>query len=143
MTPEQIALVQDSLEILGPRVDLVVERFYHRLFEIDPSAAQLFSEDPVVQRRKFEVELRQIIMAISGFEEFAARAHDLGIRHARYGVRARNYRSVGDALLWALAQVLEDDFNKRTAEAWRQAYDLIAEAMMAAAAEEAMAEEPR
>jgi len=141
MTPEQIALVQDSLEALGPRVDIVVERFYHHLFELDPSIAKLFSEDPAVQRRKFEVELRQIIKAISGFEEFAARAHDLGIRHAHYGVRARHYRMVGESLLWSLESVLEDDFNKPTAEAWRQAFDLIAEAMMAAAAEDAIAED--
>ena len=138
MTPEQIALVQHSIEVLGPRVDTVVERFYQHLFEIDPSVVELFSTDPAVQRRKFAVELRQIIKAVSGFDEFAGRAHDLGLRHARYGVRARHYRSVGESLLWALQSVMGDDFNRATAEAWRQAYDLIAEMMMIAAAEEEM-----
>ena len=69
MTPEQIAMVQESVEMLGPRVSLVVEEFYRRLFAADPSAAVLFSTDPAVQRHKFEVELRQIIKAISGFDE--------------------------------------------------------------------------
>jgi nitric oxide dioxygenase len=140
MTPEQIALVQHSLEVLGPRVDLVVERFYQHLFEIDPSVVHLFSTDPAVQRRKFAVELHQIIQAISGFDQFADRAHGLGVRHAHYGVRARHYRSVGDSLLWALKSVMGDDFNHATAEAWQQAYDLIAESMMIAAAEEDMGE---
>src|SRR3954454_21994522 len=140
MTPEQIALVQHSLEVLGPRVDAVVERFYQHLFELDPSVAKLFSTDPAVQRRKFEVELRQIIKAISGFEEFAERAHDLGIRHSHYGVRARHYRTVGDSLLWALGSVLGDDFNQATMEAWQQAFNLIAEAMMIAAAQEELGE---
>ena len=135
MTPEQIALVQGSLAQLGPRVDEVVVRFYERLFAADGSVAALFSTEPAVQRRKFEVELRQIIRAISGFEGFVDRAHDLGARHARYGVRARHYRLVGDSLLGALADVMGPDLTEDAAVAWRLAYDLIAEAMMDGAAE--------
>ncbi len=135
MTPEQIALVQATLDDLGPQVDEVVQHFYDRLFSADPAVAALFSTDPAVQRRKFEVELRQIIRAISGFDAFVSRAHELGRRHAGYGVRARHYRLVGDSLLGALGDVLAERFSPEAAEAWRLAYDLIAEAMMAGAAE--------
>jgi hemoglobin-like flavoprotein len=46
MTPEQIGLVEASLDRVRPRPDAVASDFYARLFAAHPELAALFSGDP-------------------------------------------------------------------------------------------------
>ena len=54
----------------------------------------------------------------------------LGARHADYGVKAHHYELVREALLDALADVLDDTWDSQARDAWGKAYDLVAETMM-------------
>lgn len=45
MTPEQIALVQDSFKSVAPIKETAAELFYGRLFELDPNLKELFKGD--------------------------------------------------------------------------------------------------
>jgi hemoglobin-like flavoprotein len=135
LTPEQIALVERTTLAVEPMLDAVSADFYRRLFAADPSVAGLFQSDPVRQRAKFAAELEAIVLAIRRHEMFLVRARALGARHAGYGVRAAHYRAVGVALLAALAAALGDTWTPQVEQAWRLAYNLIAEAMMAGAAD--------
>ena len=67
-------------------------------------------------------------------EAFLGHTRGLGARHAGYGVRARDYQTVGTALLDALAAVLGDSFDAPTCQAWTLAYNLVAETMLEGAA---------
>jgi hemoglobin-like flavoprotein len=71
---------------------------------------------------------------IPRLDELLAQTRALGARHVGYGVRAADYRTVGVALLDALAAVLGDDFDAPTREAWATAYNLMAETMLDGAA---------
>ena len=139
MTPEQIALVQGSYRALAEldQADALAEAFYQRLFAIDPAVEPLFSTDPAVQRAKFVEELGAIVWAISNLDRLLERTHDLGARHVGYGVVSSQYRTVGEALLWALAEAGGDSFTPELAEAWTMAYNLVAETMMHGADEAA------
>jgi len=66
--------------------------------------------------------------------ELLTHTRALGARHVGYGVRVADYRTVGDALLAALAAVLGDSFDTPTREAWILAYNLVAETMLEGAA---------
>ena len=134
MTPEEITLVEQSLPVLRPLLDDVAADFYRRLFAADPTVRQLFTTDPAVQREKFVAELEEIVGAIRHHDEFLRRARASGVRHAGYGVRAAHYRVVGAALLDALGAALGPGWTAQLEEAWRLAYNLIAEVMMAGAA---------
>src|SRR5262245_25313536 len=57
MTPEQIALVQDSFQRVSARSDELAADFYRRLFIADPAARELFTTDMALQRIKFMREL--------------------------------------------------------------------------------------
>jgi hemoglobin-like flavoprotein len=132
MTPEQIELVRWSYASLADRRAEVARDFYRRLFAADPSVEALFGADPDAMAIKFSDELAAIVEAIVSFDAFAARLHDLAARHAGYGVQTRHYRLVGEALVGALAAAVAPEWDDALDDAWRHAYNLVAEVMMAA-----------
>jgi nitric oxide dioxygenase len=109
--------------------------FYRRLFAADPSAEALFTDGPEVMSVKFVDELDAIVQAISSFEAFAPRVRELAARHVGYGVQTQHYHAVGEALIEALADHLAPGWDDALEAAWRRAYNLVAEVMMAAAAQ--------
>jgi hemoglobin-like flavoprotein len=134
MTPEQITLVQSSFERLGPELADLATRFYQELFTRDPALRPLFTTDLALQKVRFAEKLTEIVRAMPRLDELLGHTRALGARHAGYGVRAVDYRTVGDALLGALAAVLGDGFDAATREAWAIAYNLVAETMLEGAA---------
>jgi hemoglobin-like flavoprotein len=136
MTTELLQMVQLSYARLGNDAPAMAADFYRRLFDADPSARDLFVDGPGVMAVKFANELEAIVEAITSYETFALRVKDLAGRHVRYGVQTHHYRAVGDALIAALAAHLDDIWNPEFETAWRRAYNLVAEMMMATAAGE-------
>jgi hemoglobin-like flavoprotein len=134
MTPEQLEMVRSSYAMLGDDAPAMAADFYARLFEADPSARELFVEGPAVMSVKFAAELDAIVEAITSYETFAPRVKDLAVRHLDYGVQTHHYRSVGDALVGALAIHLAQIWTPELEAAWRRAYNLVAEMMMATGA---------
>jgi hemoglobin-like flavoprotein len=135
MTPEQIALVDQTLARMRPRLDGIVRDFYARLFVASPDIAAMFTEDPETQRARFALELDTIATSIRRHDEFLPEVLALGARHYGYGVRAAHYRTAGPILLGALARGLGDGWTADVETAWRLAFNLTAEAMMTGAAE--------
>ena len=132
MTPEQLDMVELSVEALGARLDQVAADFYRRLFDLDPSTRSLFESDPAAQQEKFASELAFIVRSIRRHDRFVTVTHELGARHAEYGVRAPHFRIGGVALLGALEAALGDAWTPATGDAWRLAYRITAELMLAA-----------
>ena len=134
MTPEQVEILQLSLAQLSPRAPELAERFYSHLYEAAPSCRALFSEDPADQEALFMSELAMIVASISQFDAFVTRTERLGARHAKYGVTYEHYQMAGSALLAALADTLGSSCTAELQDAWRLAFDLVAETMMQGAA---------
>jgi hemoglobin-like flavoprotein len=131
VSPEQLDLVATSVREVD--LDALAADFYDRAFTLDPTLVTMFTHDPVVQRQRFGVELRTITSGIADFDHFCAHAAALGARHAGYGVRAGQYRTMGDALLASLAAQLGEQWSAALADAWALAYNLISESMLAGA----------
>jgi hemoglobin-like flavoprotein len=134
VTPEQITLVQSSFERLGTQLPAMATRFYRELFARDPALRPLFTTPLAEQEVRFAEKLTEIVQAMPRLDELLTHTRALGARHVAYGVRAADYRTLGDALLAALAAVLGDSFDARTREAWALAYNLVAETMLEGAA---------
>ena len=135
MTPDQIRLVINSIEQLRPRSDEFARRFYEELFALEPDARELFPEDMAQQRVKLFKELDEIAHAIPTLDAFVERAQQLGSDHVGFGVQRRHYAAFGNVLLSVLAEVLGDEFTPDLAEAWRVAYNLVADSMQRGALE--------
>ena len=82
------------------------------------------------QQVRFAEKLTEIVQALPRLDELLGHTRGLGARHVGYGVRVADYRTVGSALLDALAVVLGDEFDAPMREAWTVAYNLVAETML-------------
>ena len=60
-------------------------------------------------------------------------AEKLAIKHIDYGVKAEDYTTVGNALLYTLKQGLGDEFTDEVKKAWTAAYRVLADVMKKAA----------
>jgi len=133
MTPRQIELVLTSHAAI--RDDpAVIARFYELLFAAEPTARPLFQHLPATQS-KFAEELDVLASCLRDIDRFEARALSLGARHRGYGVAPRHYAAASGALVQALSEKLGAEFPADAADAWRAAFDLVAETMMQGAQE--------
>ena len=125
MTPQQVALIQESWRKVLPISDTAAELFYSRLFALDPTLKRLFKHDLKLQGRKLMAMLNTVVYGLSNFERIENAVRQLGQRHDGYGVQPLHYRTVGEALLWTLKQGLGDAFTEETELAWVAAYGRI------------------
>jgi len=133
MTGEQITLVQDSFQKLSPITDAAASLFYARLFDLDPALESLFKGDIVEQGRKLMQMIGVAVKSLDRLEQILPAVQNLGARHVAYGVREKDYETVGRALIWTLRKGLGDDFTPELEAAWVEVYSTLAGAMKAAA----------
>jgi nitric oxide dioxygenase len=132
MTPQQIALVQQSFAKVAPIREQAAALFYDRLFAIDPSTRRLFRGDMKTQGAKLMAAIAAVVTSLDRIETMLDDLCAMARRHDRYGVQESHYASVGDALLWTLEQGLGRDFTPDLRAAWAAAYRLLSDTMIAA-----------
>jgi hemoglobin-like flavoprotein len=132
MTTGQKELVKASFEQLIPIADTAAALFYARLFELDPELSLIFKTNMVEQGRKLIQMIAMVVTGLDRLSELLPALEALGARHASYGVRERDYETVGNALIWAIQELLGDDFTVEIKEAWVEVYSLLASAMQSA-----------
>ena len=135
MSPESERLVRESWAKFEPVAVESAGFFYDRLFELDPSARQLFAEtDMTAQGHKVMRMFAAIVRHLDQADNLVAEVADLGRRHVRYGVQEHQYDSVGTALLWTLERGLGPAFTPEVRAAWTEAYLLLAAVLRRASA---------
>jgi len=133
MTPRQIALVQESWKRVLPLGDQAAELLYARLFSLEPSLEKLFKGDLREQGRKLMAMVSAAVSSLTRLDSIVPIVQALGRRHAGYGVEARHYAIVEEALVWTLGQGLGAGFTREVEDAWRTAYGVLATTMKTAA----------
>ena len=136
MTPTQHELIRSTWAQVTPIADTAAQLFYERLFELDPALRRLFSRtDMEAQRKNLMQTLTVVVKSIDNLAPLVPAVEALGRRHAGYGVQAKHYATVGQALLDTLQAGLGDAFTRDAREAWGDAYELLAGVMLAAGGE--------
>jgi hemoglobin-like flavoprotein len=125
----QIQLVQQSFRQVKPTADTVAGLFYDRLFELDPSLRPLFKQDLSEQKCYLITTLTFVVAGLNKPERILPAVRQLGARHVGYGVQTDHYQTVGQALLWALAQGLGQGWTAEVEEAWATVYRVLSTAM--------------
>lgn len=134
MTPEELALIEADGAVLRLVPDAFAREFYDTLFELAPETRALFPDEMVEQRGKFVAELEFLIdsataSAVAGdLGPFLERTHDLGRRHAHYGVTGADYAVLGAALISAIGARI-DGWDADHERAWTKFYRLISDVM--------------
>jgi hemoglobin-like flavoprotein len=137
MTPEQKNLVQSTFAAIAPIADTAAKLFYTKLFELDSDLKPLFRGDMDEQGRKLMTIIGTAVNGLDVLDEIVPVVEDLGKRHVDYGVKDKDYNTVGTALLWTLEQGLDNKFTPDVEEAWTVVYSLLADIMKTAAAKAA------
>ena len=140
MNRDQIKLVQGSFDKVVPIADAAATLFYGRLFDLDPALESLFKGDMVEQGRKLMQMIGVAVRSLDRLEQVLPAVRALGARHAGYGVREKDYVTVGRALIWTLKKGLGDDFTPETEAAWVEVYVTLAGVLKDAQAEAARPE---
>ncbi len=134
MNDAQITLIQDSFAKVVPIKDAAAEIFYADLFETAPEVKPYFAKsDMTLQGSKLMGTLGVVVNGLRDLDKIVPVAQDLAKRHVDYGVKAKDYDSVGASLLRTLEKGLGDDFTPETKEAWVVAYTTLSEVMVDAA----------
>ena len=102
MTEEEIQLVKKSWARVVPIAEQAATLFYGRLFELDPEVRDLFKGDMAEQGKKLMQILGVAVGNLNNLQDVVPAVQQLGERHIDYGVRERDYDTVGAALLWTL-----------------------------------------
>jgi hemoglobin-like flavoprotein len=135
MDASRKTLVQQSWRSVEPIADAAATLFYARLFQLDPDLRKLFhSTDFQEQKRKLMQTLALVVGGLDHMDTIGPSLEALGRRHEGYGVRDSHYATVGEALLWTLAQGLGDAFTPQVRAAWEETYGLVAAVMRRPAA---------
>jgi hemoglobin-like flavoprotein len=142
LTEEQKTLVRQSYASLIEVTDLVADLFYSRLFEMEPTARQLFKPDMNDQRQKLMEMIGMALAALDNLDELVPVVQALGRRHVLYGVTREQYSIVGAALLWTLEQALAEIFTPELLDAWAEVYNVLAQTAIEAAYGEAPTANP-
>jgi hemoglobin-like flavoprotein len=139
MTSAEIQLVKDSFRQIVPIADQAAALFYARLFELDPALRHLFRGDMREQGRKLMTMIAVAVQSLERIDTLVPAVRQLGARHAGYGVTEDHYATVGAALLWTLEKGLGPAFTPAVREAWTTTYSLLANTMIEAQREAALA----
>lgn len=140
MNAEQVKLVQESFRKVVPIADAAAALFYGRLFDLDPALEPLFKGDIVEQGRKLMQMIGVAVASLDRLEQVLPAVSALGARHAGYGVREKDYDTVGRALIWTLKKGLREEFTQEAESAWAAVYATLAGAMKSAQAAAAQTE---
>ena len=93
----------------------------------------MFKIDMREQGGKLMQMIGLAVNELDALDELVPMVESLGRRHASYGVKDRDYDTVGSALLWTLEQGLGAAFTPDVKTAWTAVYQLLASTMKAGA----------
>jgi hemoglobin-like flavoprotein len=135
MKLEQIEIVKSSYAQIEPIIEQMITMFYGRLFDLDPGLQPLFKSSMAYQKSKIAATVTAIINSLDRPDHTIRVMKRLGSRLTGYGIRTEDYHTIGLALLWTLQICLGEAYTTEVAEAWTEAYYLIAGLMKEAAVE--------
>jgi hemoglobin-like flavoprotein len=126
-------LIRASFSLIADMPEAVVMLFYGRLFELDPSLRNLFKIDMRAQSKKLAETLLTIAQSADDLARLSPMLRSLGRSHVVYGVQPEHYETLRLALLWALGQALQEDFDPETRAAWNSLLQMVSKEMLAGA----------
>lgn len=129
MKLQHITLVQDSFARVESNAAAAADRFYARLFALDPTLRSMFPAEMAEQKHKLMTMLKLAVNSLNRLDDLVPAVQALGARHDTYGVTFEQYETVGAALLWTLEQELGAAFTPEVKAAWTAVYGLLANTM--------------
>ncbi|NME69779.1 globin domain-containing protein [Flammeovirga aprica] len=130
ISSDQIKLIQETFSTIEPSALIVAKTFYDKLFELDPSLEELFSEDITPQRKKLMDMIGFLVYNLNDFDKLVGLIKALGQRHSHcYGVQDSSYETAATAFLYALEDNVGNAWTMKAKTAWGNLFKLVANLM--------------
>ena len=107
--------------------------FYSHLFLSHPEVRSMFPIQMTAQREKLVAALGAVVSNVDNLDDVVPLLEQLGRDHRRFSVITEHYAAVGASLLATLKRFLGPSWTPELADAWAQAYGIVAKVMVAAA----------
>jgi methyl-accepting chemotaxis protein len=127
--------LETSFDLVAPRGDELMSDFYARLFAAAPSVRVLFPRDMTTQKTMLLSALVLLRKSLRNLDAIVPTLRQLGARHVAYGARPEHYPVVGSTLIASMAAIAGPAWTPEYEAAWSAAFDVVAGAMLAGAAE--------
>jgi len=123
--------LETSFDVVAPRGDELMDEFYRGLFEAAPAVMPLFA-DTDLQRQKTMLLGTLVLLrkSLSDLNAIVPKLRELGARHVAYGAEPEHYPVVGEVLIAAMATVAGPAWRSEHERAWREAFGIVAGAMI-------------
>jgi len=123
--------LETSFDVVAPRGDELMDEFYRGLFEAAPAVMPLFA-DTDLQRQKTMLLGTLVLLrkSLSDLNAIVPKLRELGARHVAYGAQPEHYPVVGEVLIAAMATVAGPAWRSEHERAWREAFGIVAGAMI-------------
>ena len=123
--------LETSFDVVAPRGDELMDEFYRGLFEAAPAVMPLFA-DTDLQRQKTMLLGTLVLLrkSLSDLNAIVPKLRELGARHVAYGAQPEHYPVVGEVLIAAMATVAGAAWRYEHERAWREAFGIVAGAML-------------
>ncbi|WP_171046283.1 NO-inducible flavohemoprotein [Lentibacillus cibarius] len=131
-----LALDENKLEIVKSTAPVLKEnstdigkRFYELLFEKVPELRNIFNQTNQKRGLQQEALVYSVYAAgenIDSLENIDELVERIAEKHVSLGVKPEQYPVVGEALIQAVQEILGDAATEEVLDAWRAAYDYIA-----------------
>ncbi|MGK7928811.1 MAG: globin domain-containing protein [Spirulina sp.] len=104
---------------------------YENLFKLYPRTRSFFSRtDMKKQQDKLLASLVLLVDNVRDPVTLKPVLHNLGAKHKGYGIAAKHYPAVGDALLQTFEQYLQEDWTTEVKQAWEDTFQAITQIML-------------
>jgi nitric oxide dioxygenase len=126
-------LIKATAPVLAEQGSTIIRRFYQRLFEAHPELRNLFNMTHQQRGQQQEALARAVYAYAANIEQpetLAAVLENIANKHASLGVRPDQYPIVGEHLLGAIKDVLQEAASQDILDAWAQAYGELADMLV-------------
>ena len=128
--------LETSFDLVAPRGEELMEIFYVRLFAAAPAVQPLFAGSDIKRQQAMLLSALVLLRkSLRDLDRVVPTLKNLGARHVAYGAEPEHYPVVGEVLIGAMATVAGEAWEPRYAEAWGEAFGVVAGAMLEGAAE--------
>ncbi|RDH84680.1 MAG: methyl-accepting chemotaxis protein [endosymbiont of Galathealinum brachiosum] len=126
-----VETLETSFNLLAPRGDELVRRFYDELFIRAPAVRPMFDHTtPAEQQKKLLAALKLVIENVRNPDALAPVLTAMGERHQGYGALPEHYPVVASTLVDTMKDMAGDVWTDEIGAAWHQALEVIAKVML-------------
>ncbi len=123
-------LIKATLPVLKQQGDAITARMYELLFEKYPQVKPLFANAPDNQSKILTRSIIAYSEHINDLSALSSALEQIARKHVAVGVQPEYYPLVGESLLQAFREILDESMTDEIISAWQEAYFFLAEQLI-------------